>query len=153
MFPSLSCTLIQTQIKIICISAYPVNNGFIDLLEGNKMYPLARDKWNLLEDERKERKSYEKLNQVVYGTLLYAVDDEISFNAVNTAILDRFLNGCARTAWKKIEDEMGTINNDYGIWAGGSVLPYACAEIQLQLFKIENYDCYKKLFCFVPNLR
>ena len=56
-----------------------------------------------MEDERKERKSYEKLNQVVYGTLLYAVDDEISFNAVNTAISDRFLNVCARTAWKKLK--------------------------------------------------
>ena len=32
-------------------------------------------------------------------------------------------------------------------------MPYACAEIQLQLLKIENYDYFEKLFCFAPILK
>ena len=84
-------------------SAYAIHKGFKDLLEGTELYPVARNELRLTEEEEDSRSKFRKLNQTAYGSLLYAVEDEISFNAVDTAVTTIFPEGCARTAWKKLK--------------------------------------------------
>ena len=54
------------------------------------------------EEEIKKVEKFRKLNQIAYRALLYAVEDEISFNAVDTGVSREFPRGCAKTAWEKL---------------------------------------------------
>ena len=83
-------------------AAYAIHKGFLDILEGDLKLPIAAGNVPT-DEEEKEIKRFKKLNQVAYGALLYAVDDEISFNAVDTGVSANFPNGCARTAWKRLK--------------------------------------------------
>ena len=76
--------------------------GFKKILEGRIEYPEPEDDGSFSEEDLKEISKIEKMNHLAYNALIHLIDDDVSFNAVDTAYSDRFPDGCAETAWKKL---------------------------------------------------
>ena len=76
--------------------------GFKKLLEGKETYPDPDDNGDFTEEEEKVLERLEKLNHKAYNALIHLINDDVSFNAVDTAHTNRYPDGCAATAWSKL---------------------------------------------------
>ena len=76
--------------------------GYRKLLEGKETYPEPDDEGYYLEDEEREIERLRKLNHLAYNALIHLINDDVSFNAVDTAFSERYPEGCAKLAWTRL---------------------------------------------------
>ena len=76
--------------------------GFKEILEGKAQYPVPGDDGSYTEEQTIELERLKKLNHQGFNALVHCVDDDVSFNAVDTAVSTIYPDGCAETAWKRL---------------------------------------------------
>ena len=76
--------------------------GFKEVIEGNAEFPDPDDDGGYTKEQQEEIERLDKLNSLAYNALILLVDDEVSLNAVDTAVSEAYPDGRAATAWEKL---------------------------------------------------
>ena len=77
--------------------------GFREALEGKQEVPAADTELDPDDDDDKKKIKARKANDMAYNVLILSVEDDVSFNAVDTAVTTELPDGSAALAWQRLK--------------------------------------------------